>query len=105
MMDNGPYDQQTDNRSAGDIMSLSYQPMAMRWRWVTVLTNTPPRISQRSPGGVPGTGIMEPVLSKAARQLGIDQVAIRRVNAPEGKAVVRCAGRYADSRTTPRAHS
>ncbi len=87
VMDNGPYDMQTDNRSAGDIMSLSYQPLAMRWRWITVLTNTPPRVSQRSPGGVPGTGIMEPVLSKAARQLGIDQVAIRRINAPEGKAV------------------
>ena len=29
---------------------------------------------------------MEPVLAKAARKLGIDQVAIRRINAPEGKA-------------------
>jgi CO/xanthine dehydrogenase Mo-binding subunit len=29
---------------------------------------------------------MEPVISKAARKLGIDQVAIRKVNAPEGKA-------------------
>ena len=29
---------------------------------------------------------MEPVLAKAARKLGIDQVAIRRVNAPAGKA-------------------
>ena len=35
---------------------------------------------------------MEPVLSKAARKLGIDQVAIRRVNAPEGKAPVGAAG-------------
>jgi xanthine dehydrogenase molybdenum-binding subunit len=33
-----------------------------------------------------GITIMEPVMSKAARQLGIDQVAIRRVNAPVGKA-------------------
>ena len=29
---------------------------------------------------------MEPVRDKAARKLGIDQVAIRRINAPEGKA-------------------
>ena len=29
---------------------------------------------------------MEPVLAKAARKLGVDQVAIRRMNAPEGKA-------------------
>jgi CO/xanthine dehydrogenase Mo-binding subunit len=32
-------------------------------------------------------GIMEPVVTKAASKLGIDQVAIRRVNAPEGKAL------------------
>jgi CO/xanthine dehydrogenase Mo-binding subunit len=31
---------------------------------------------------------MEPVLAKAARKLAIDQVAIRRINAPEGKAHV-----------------
>ena len=29
---------------------------------------------------------MEPVLAKAARKLGIDQVAIRKINAPAGKA-------------------
>ena len=29
---------------------------------------------------------MEPMLAKAARKLGVDQVAIRRINAPEGKA-------------------
>jgi len=33
-----------------------------------------------------GITIVEPILAKAARQLGIDQVAIRRINAPEGKA-------------------
>jgi len=33
-----------------------------------------------------GVTLMEPVLAKAARKLGIDQVAIRRLNAPEGKA-------------------
>jgi CO/xanthine dehydrogenase Mo-binding subunit len=33
-----------------------------------------------------GITLMEPVLAKAARKLGIDQVAIRRINAPEGKA-------------------
>jgi CO/xanthine dehydrogenase Mo-binding subunit len=31
--------------------------------------------------------LMEPVLSKAARKLGIDQVEIRRINAPAGKAL------------------
>jgi CO/xanthine dehydrogenase Mo-binding subunit len=33
-----------------------------------------------------GIVIMEPILAKAARKLSIDQVAIRRVNAPAGKA-------------------
>ena len=32
-------------------------------------------------------GIIEPILTKAAKQLGVDQVAIRRLNSPEGKAL------------------
>jgi CO/xanthine dehydrogenase Mo-binding subunit len=35
-----------------------------------------------------GITIMEPLVAKAARKLGIDQVAIRRINAPVGKAKV-----------------
>ncbi len=84
--DNGPYDMVGDAFSSGRIVSVLYQPQAMRWRGVTVLTNTPPRSSQSSPGGMQGIAIMEPVLAKAARKLGVDQVAIRRMNAPEGKA-------------------
>ena len=84
--ENGPFDAVGDGRSAGDIISLAYQPKAMRWRGMTVLTNTPPRGAQRAPGGMQGIAIMEPILSKAARKLGIDQVAIHRLNAPEGKA-------------------
>src|SRR5439155_4484520 len=86
VVDNGPYDVVSDSRSAGDHISLSYQPMAMRWRTLTVLTNTPPRGAQRAPGGMQGNALMEPILGKAARQLGIDEVAIHRINAPEGKA-------------------
>ena len=33
-----------------------------------------------------GIAIMEPIIAKAARKLGLDQVAIRRINCPEGKA-------------------
>jgi xanthine dehydrogenase molybdenum-binding subunit len=84
--DNGPYDMVGDAFSAGRIVSVLYQPQAMRWRGVTVLTNTPPRSSQSSPGGMQGITVMEPVLAKAARKLGLDQVALRRINAPEGKA-------------------
>jgi xanthine dehydrogenase molybdenum-binding subunit len=33
-----------------------------------------------------GNGVMEPIVAKAAKLLGVDQVAIHRINAPEGKA-------------------
>jgi xanthine dehydrogenase molybdenum-binding subunit len=84
--DNGPYEAVGDAPSSGRIVSLLYQPQAMRWRGVTVLTNTPPRSAQSSPGGLQGIVIIEPIIAKAARRLGVDQVAIRRVNCPEGKA-------------------
>jgi CO/xanthine dehydrogenase Mo-binding subunit len=83
---NGPYDANGDVPSSGRIVSLLYQPEAMRWRGATILTNTPPRSAQSSPGGLQGIVIMEPVIAKAARKLGLDQVAIRRINCPEGKA-------------------
>src|SRR6185436_9547359 len=86
VVDNGPYDVVSDSRSAGDHISLCYQPLAMRWRTLTVLTNTPPRGAQRAPGGLQGNALMAPILSRAARKLGIDEVAIHRINAPEGKA-------------------
>ncbi|HEY7172235.1 MAG TPA: xanthine dehydrogenase family protein [Vicinamibacterales bacterium] len=84
--DNGPYEAQGDYRSAGNTASLAYQPEAMRWRGITVLTNTPPKTAQRAPGGMQAVGIMEPILAKAAKQLGVDQVDIHRINAPAGKA-------------------
>jgi CO/xanthine dehydrogenase Mo-binding subunit len=85
---NGPYDAVGDAGTSGMIVSLLYQPLAMRWRGTTVLTNTPPRGAQSSPGGMQGIVITETIVSKAARKLGLDQVAIRRVNCPEGKAPV-----------------
>lgn len=84
--ENSAYEAQGDAVSAGRIVSLLYQPESMRHRAITVLTNTPPRRAQSQPGGLQGIMVMEPVISKAARQLGLDQVAIRRINAPEGKA-------------------
>jgi len=84
--DSGPYEPAGDGGSAATMVSLLYQIPAMRWRGLTVLTNTPPRSAQSAPGGMQGITLMEPVLAKAARKLGIDQVTIRRINAPEGKA-------------------
>jgi len=82
----GSYDASGDGGSAARIVSLLYQPQAMRWRGITVMTNTPPRSAQSAPGGMQGIAILEPVLAKAARKLGVDQVALRDVNCPEGKA-------------------
>ena len=90
--ENGPYEQVGDGAQSGRIVSLLFQPVAMRWRGVTILTNTPPRRAQSQPGGMQGIVLMEPIVAKAARKLGIDQVAIRRLNAPEGKAQLGPAG-------------
>ena len=87
IQDNGPYGPMGDHRSAGNAASLIYQPSAMRWRAVNVLTNTPPRTQQRSPGPMQANGIVEGVITKAAKQLGIDQVTMRRLNSPAGKAL------------------
>ena len=84
--DAGSYGSGGDGGSCGSIASLLYQPPAMRWRNVTMATNTPPRSAQSAPGGMQAIAIMEPILAKAARQLGVDQVALRRANCPEGKA-------------------
>ncbi len=96
---NGPYDAVGDTGASGMIVSLLYQPPAMRWRGVTVLTNTPPRGPQSAPGGMQGIIMMEPLLAKAARQLSIDQVDIRRTNCPAGKAP------WGPERDGKRAHS
>ncbi len=86
VIENGPYDAVSDGRSAGDHISLAYQPLAMRWRATTVLTNTPPRGAQRAPGGLQGIALMEPILASAAAKLGVDQMTLHHINAPEGKA-------------------
>src|SRR6516164_48694 len=90
--ENGPYEPVGDTGTSGRMVSLLYQPQTMRWRGVSVLTNTPPRRAQSQPGGMQGIVLIEPILAKAARKLGVDQVALHRVNAPEGKAEFGPAG-------------
>jgi CO/xanthine dehydrogenase Mo-binding subunit len=72
--------------SAGEAVSLVYQPPAMRFRGVSVMTNTPPRGPQRGPGQNQIAAAVEPLIDKAAKQLGVDRVAIRRLNAPDNSA-------------------
>jgi len=93
LQDAGPYEDQYDLEAAPVMCSLAYQPMAMRFRGLSVLTNTPPPTSQRAPGGMQQNAIMEPILAKAARRLGIDPVVLHRVNAPAGKALLGPPGK------------
>ncbi len=103
VQDNGPYNRQGDFTTGALIASLQYQPLAIRFRGVSVLTNTPPRVSQRAPGGMQIVAMLEPLMDKAARKLGVDRLAIRRLNAPAGKAPMGAANpqtgqrRYATS--------
>jgi xanthine dehydrogenase molybdenum-binding subunit len=69
--------------SAGDTVSMLYQPQSMRFRGMCVMTNTVPRSAQRGPGHNQTAAAMEPLIDKAAKTLGIDRLEIRRVNGPK----------------------
>jgi xanthine dehydrogenase molybdenum-binding subunit len=86
VQDSGPYGS-GDFFTAGMIADLSYQPENMRFRGVGMLTNTPPKSAQRGPGGAQIISMLEPILEKAARRLGIDRVEMRRINAPRSDSV------------------
>jgi CO/xanthine dehydrogenase Mo-binding subunit len=80
--DSGPYRRQGDSAQAANLATLLYQAPNARFRGLSVATNTPPRVSQRAPGGLQSAILFEPLVNKAAKQLGVDQVEIRKVNAP-----------------------
>ena len=84
--DGGPYGRSGDHMNVGAIGSLAYQPVSMRMRGTGVYTNTPPRSAQRGPGGVQSMTMLSPIIAKAAGQLGLDQVEVLKINAPEGQA-------------------
>jgi CO/xanthine dehydrogenase Mo-binding subunit len=83
---NGPYNGGGDLGGAAGAVSLIYQPLAMRYRGVQVGTNTTPTGAQRGPGQNQIAAALEPLIDKAAKQLGLDRVAIRRVNAADNAA-------------------
>ena len=83
VQENGPNSGGGDWNAASGAVSLVYTPPAMRFRGMSVLTNTPATGAQRGPGQNQIATAVEPLLDKAARELGIDQVDIRRINAPD----------------------
>jgi CO/xanthine dehydrogenase Mo-binding subunit len=83
IQDNGSESGFFDYRSAGDFVSLVYQPESMRHRAVPVKTNTPWRRAQRGPGPNQMAVSVEPLMDKAARALDIDRLQIRTINNPD----------------------
>ena len=83
IQDNGCYGRSGDFTSASRCASLNYTPLNMRFRGISVLTNTPTRAAQRAPGGVQITAMLEPVIDKAAKELDVDRIEIRKINAPD----------------------
>jgi len=82
VQESGPYGS-GDFNSAGMIADLVYTPQNMRFRGIPMYTNTPPKAAQRGPGGAQIVTMMEPIITKAAIELGIDALEIRRINAPD----------------------
>ena len=93
---NGPYTGGGDLGGAAGAVSLLYQPPAMRYRGVAVSTNTTPTGAQRGPGQNQIAAALEPLLDKAATALGVDRLALRRINAADNSArsqrLLRCRG-------------
>jgi CO/xanthine dehydrogenase Mo-binding subunit len=84
---NGPDTGFADYNSAAGAVSLCYQPHAMRFRGIPVLTNTPPGGAQRGPGQNQIAMVFEPFMDKAAKELGVDRLEIRKTNAPENGSI------------------
>ncbi len=93
VQDNGSTVGFWDFKNFGAAASVVLQPEAMRFRGIPVLTNTPPKGPQRGPGENQTANILEPLLDKAARQLGIDRLALRLANAPGGGQGGRIGGK------------
>jgi CO/xanthine dehydrogenase Mo-binding subunit len=97
--DIGPNATGGDASSAGGAISLVYDPSALRFRGLPVLTNTTPRGAQRGPGQNQIAAVMAPIMDKAANDLGIDRVEIRKINAAHNDTIV-----YADRRPVTSAY-
>ncbi len=72
-----------DSGDAAQAISIIYQPLAMRFRGIPVVTNTTPRGPQRGPGQNQIAAALEPFMDRAARELGLDPLELRKINAPD----------------------
>ena len=67
--------------SSAQHVTVAYQPEAMRFRHISVYTNTTPRGAQRGPGQNEMAAILGPVTDKAANAVSVDRVQFRKINA------------------------
>ncbi len=88
VQDGGPTEGFFDFRSAAEYVATVLTPVAMRTRGVPIHTNTIPRGPQRGPGQNQMSAAVEPILDKAAGQLGLDRLDLRKINAVRHDSVV-----------------
>jgi len=81
--DNGGKGGGADAFSAADCISILYQPDAIRFRGTSIGSNTAHRGAQRGPGQNQIAPIISPILDRAAEELGIDRLEIRKINTPQ----------------------
>lgn len=85
--DGGPTGRNSASASA-EHLSVVYTPGAMRLRNIPVFTNTTPKGAQRGPGQNEMSAAIAPIMDKVARQLNMDRMEFRRVNAPHSDSPV-----------------
>jgi CO/xanthine dehydrogenase Mo-binding subunit len=84
--ENGPYAGFDDFDAAASSVTLLFQPLSMRFRAMPIQTNTVPRAAMRGPGENQMAVAIEPLIDKAAEELGLDRLDIRRLNAADNNA-------------------
>ena len=66
--------------SSAQHVTVAYQPENMRYRGISVYTNTTPRGAQRGPGQNEMASVLAPMTDNIARAIDMDRVAFRKVN-------------------------
>lgn len=67
--------------SSAQHVTVAYQPQNMRFRMISIYTNTTPRGAQRGPGQNEMAAVLAPMTDKLAAGIGMDRAQFRRVNA------------------------
>lgn len=74
--------------SGAQHISVVYTPDAMHYRGIPVFTNTTPKLAQRGPGQNEMAVAIAPIMDKLARQINMDRMEFRRMNAPTSDSLV-----------------